>query len=99
MLNTSKDILNIILALSAGMLTIFICWVLYYVATTIKNAKEMVENINNKIKKIDMLIDTIQEKIDRTSSNIGLITEIIKKGIGMVGVFQEKCDKYKGKKK
>lgn len=83
MLSTSNDLLNIALTIFIGVLTFFICWCIYYLISIIRDVKKITRDASDKLKKIDEIIDKIHEKIDKTSSNIGLLTEVIKRGIGV----------------
>jgi hypothetical protein len=81
MFETSKDILNIALAIWTGVLTFFICWGIYYLVSIIRNVKEITDSVKDKLQKVDVIIDKIHDKIEKTSSNIGLLTEVIKRAI------------------
>lgn len=96
MLETSKDILNIALAVWTGILTFFLCWLLYYLIASIRNVKNITDGVKDKLKKVDEIIDKIHDKIEKTSSNIGLLTEVIKRGIG---AFLDTQNEKRGKKK
>lgn len=102
MFSTSNDLLNIALTIFIGVLTFFICWCIYYLISIIRDVKKITKDASGKLKKVDEIIDKIHEKIDKTSSNIGLLTELVKRGIGVfLNWREEKCcedDGYAGKK-
>lgn len=83
MFSTSNDILNIALTIFVGALAFFICWCLYYLIATVRDIREITKGAKEKFKKVDEIIDKIHDKIDRTSSNIGLLTELAKRGISI----------------
>lgn len=92
MLNTSKDLLYIILSISISFVTIFICWLFYYLISIIKDVREITDGVNDKVKKVDSIINKINEKIEKTSSNIGLLTEIAKRGISIFSNWKNNQD-------
>lgn len=92
MFSTSNDLLNIALTIFIGVLTFFICWCIYYLISIIRDVKKITKDASGKLKKVDEIIDKIHDKIDKTSSNIGLLTELVKRGIGaFLGWREEKC--------
>ncbi|MFH1187420.1 MAG: hypothetical protein V1688_01000 [bacterium] len=103
MFSTSNDILNIALTIFVGALTFFVCWCIYYLISIIRDVKKITKDASDKMKKVDEIIDKIHDKIDKTSSNIGLLTEVIKRGIGVFLNWREDkgcCeDEKKDKKK
>lgn len=103
MLTTSRDILNIGLTVFVGIFTFFICWCLYYLIASVRDIREITKGAKDKLKKVDEIIDKIHDKIDKTSSNIGLLTEVIKRGIGAFVNWREDegccAESKKGKKR
>ena len=98
MFETSKDILNIALAAWTGILTIFICWGIYYLVSIVRNIKEITDGVKEKLQKVDAIIDKIHDKIEKTSSNIGLLTEVIKRGIAAFMDWQKSDEGTENKK-
>ena len=68
------------------------------------NVKEITDGVKDKLKKVDEIIDKIHDKIEKTSSNIGLLAEVIKRGVGAFSEWQgcehenTKTQKHKNKK-
>lgn len=89
MLSTSKDIFYVGLIFCIGILTFFICWCMYYLISSIRDIREITKGAKDKFRKIDEIIDKIHDKIEKTSSNIGLLTEVIKRGIGAFMSWRE----------
>lgn len=80
MLETSKDLLYVALAVSALLLTFFLSWALFYIVSMLKRARDMVNGISDvvtsakeKIERLGSLIDTIEEKIKNSASYFPLL--------------------------
>jgi hypothetical protein len=75
MLQTSKDVLFIVLACAIGLFTIFICWAIFYMAMILREFKKIVGDVRKKIELVESLITTLKEKIEHTSSYMKLLVE------------------------
>lgn len=79
MFNTSQDILNIAkTAAVIGLSTITFIFV-YYLVRIIRELFKMVEEMRERINKVDDLIQSVKEKIEHSTSYLLLISEGIKK--------------------
>ena len=79
MLETSKDLLNLVIAFCVLWLTIFICWLIYYVAMIFRGVNQVIEKFNQTLEAITSFFTKAKEKIENFSSNIGAIIEAAKK--------------------
>lgn len=95
MLETSKDILNIVIAASIGVFTIFVCWTIYYFAQIMRSGFKMAKEMRDRLAKIDDAIAAFKNKIENSTSHIILIAEGIKK---LVEVIKERTEKKAEKK-
>lgn len=88
MLDTSKDLLYIVLTFCIALLTFFLCWALYYIVMMLKRGNEAltaitetVSSVKEKIERLEKLFDTIEEKVSHTASYVPLVfkgvTELI----------------------
>ena len=75
-LSTSQDLLYIVLALCILWFTVFLCWLLYQAARTLKNANEIVENLNHKLELITEAVRFIRDKMDTMSTHVGVVGKI-----------------------
>lgn len=80
MFDTSKDVLFIVLAVSAGVLTFFISWGLYYVVmllkktyATVKEVSDLIANIREKLDRLEQLFNAIEDKIKHSASYLPLL--------------------------
>ena len=77
-IETSKDILYIVLAFCVLWLSIFFSWLLYYFIGMARNFYRLVQGVTDTIKKADDLIKTVKEKVEHSASYIGIFAEGIK---------------------
>lgn len=102
--STSEDLLYIVLALCILWFTIFLCWLLYQAARTLKNANEIIENVTHKLELITEAVRFMRDKVDTMSSHVGVVGKVaaglVEKYV--VGKLTEKLDEKlesKGKKR
>lgn len=77
MLETSKDVLYIVLALCALWLTVFLCWVIYYVAMLLKQAYDFTKGARQTLIKFEALVDLVKSKLERSGSHLMLLVESV----------------------
>lgn len=94
MLQTSKDILFLTLALSSALITIFICWSLYYLLISIRDIRVVIKKARKKVDQLFTLIDRMKDKTEATAT---AATAISKAAIEVVDYVKEK--KLKKEKK
>jgi len=97
MFETSKDILNLVLAISIAAFTAFLCWLLFVITSTIKRALKimdeisaLVESIKEKVKRAEKLFDAVEEKLKNVSAVLPLVLTGINKLIDLVKTKNEK---------
>jgi hypothetical protein len=90
MIETSKDLLYVVLAFSVLWLTIFISWTLYYVIMMLRQANQLVGSFKEKVEKISQAVEKIRDKFDHTSAYIGLVGKAVEKLIDFVGERKKK---------
>ena len=66
-IESSKDILYIVIAFCILWLTIFISWMMYYCITIIKQVNEMVKDVRVKLNLIESFINLMKEKLEKSS--------------------------------
>ena len=99
MLETSKDALFMVLSLCILLVTIFICWVIYYVATIFREAKKAILDIRKKIELVEGLIKAAKEKLENTSSYVKLAVEGIETALHFIKARKEEEQHHPKKKK
>lgn len=104
MLNTSGDILNLILSLSIAVLTTFIAIALYYFIASIKKIHSVASGLERGIEKTEEVIDIVKTKINSTTSHLAIVSELAKQLMQFFsdnkkGGHNIKTEKVKKKKK
>ncbi|OGY41291.1 MAG: hypothetical protein A2Y67_00605 [Candidatus Buchananbacteria bacterium RBG_13_39_9] len=97
MVETTKDILYLVISFVVLLLTIFICWVIYYLAMILREVKKIVFDARKKIELVEAVLVTLKEKIEHTSSYMKLLVE----SAGNIVEFlkDRKAEKSKKRKK
>lgn len=90
MLETSKDILNITIAVAVFGVAFFLCWGMYYLNMTLKQVFRGAKEMRDRFRKIDDVVKSIKEKIDNSASYLFLIGEGVKKLVEVVGRYTER---------
>ena len=96
MFETSRDLLNIVIAFCILWLSIFIAWFIYYLAMITRQAFHIVKEMRDRMHKVDEIIKSIKEKIEHSTSYLALIGEGVKK---LVEVIKERTEKDKKKRR
>ncbi len=94
MIETSKDLLYIVIAFCILWFTIFLCWMLYYIAMILRQANKMIKDWRERISRIEEFFASLKGKFE----NVGPILEGAKKVIGFIKEREEKKTKRKKKK-
>ncbi|KPJ85536.1 hypothetical protein AMJ57_02755 [Parcubacteria bacterium SG8_24] len=77
-IETSKDLLFIVLAFCVLWLTVFLLWLLYYVISIVRDAEALVRQARNAVQKIDELAHAAHEKMERSAASFTLIAQAVK---------------------
>lgn len=81
MLETSRDLLFIVISFCVLVFTGFLVWVLYYLAMILKQTNEVVADVRRKLEAIDEILYAIKEKITLSAATISAVargvTEIL----------------------
>ncbi len=78
MLETSKDVLNIVLAVSIGSLAFFLSWALFYLVMTMRQVYRGVKSLKEKFDRVEEILTAFKEKIENSASYLLLIGEGVK---------------------
>ncbi len=97
MLETSKDLLLVVLAFCILWFTVFVCWGLYYFIAILRNFSKVTSSIREKLETVDKILKLVKEKLEKGSNQVAIIADSV---IKLVGFFMEKQGKpAKSKKK
>jgi hypothetical protein len=93
-IETSKDLLFIVLAFCILWLSIFLSWLLYYLIAIVRDAESLVRQVRHAVDKIDELAHAAHEKMERSAASFTLIAQALKEVVSWA--IKEKM--LKGKK-
>lgn len=101
MLENSKDLLYIVLSFSVLWVTVFLCWLIYYLVSILRNANEMVEELRERFRGIEDAIRSIRDKMEHATSTLSFVSEgvirliqyFIGRGKGPVETIEKKKKK------
>lgn len=79
MFETSKDILNIVLAISIASISFFFCWGLYYLVMSGRQVFKLISSLKERLDKIDEAVTAFKHKVESSTSYLLLIGEGVKK--------------------
>ncbi|MDD5109805.1 MAG: hypothetical protein PHI63_01140 [Patescibacteria group bacterium] len=87
MFDTSRDILNMVLAVSAIVLTVFLTMVLYHVYKILRDASKVTTSFREKLDLVDKILNLVKDKLEAGASHLGLIAD---SALKIVGFFMER---------
>lgn len=73
---SSQDILYIVLALCVLWFTVFLCWLLYQAARVLRNANRIIESLARKLELISDAVEFIKKRVDGLSSHMGVVSSL-----------------------
>lgn len=82
MIESSKDILYVVLAFAALWVAIFLCWTLYYVGRLIKNANEVLEEVREYGGRLDEAVRVIRDRMESVAGGMSVVATGITKVVG-----------------
>lgn len=94
MFDTSGDLLNIVLAASVIILTVFLSWTLYYLLQILRHANRVATSVRLKLVVVDRILDLVKDKLEKGASHLGLIAD---SAIKLVSYFIERQVERPGK--
>ena len=77
MFQTSQDLLFVVLSLSIFWFTIFLCWLLYQAARTLRNINKISEILIEKLELISEAVTFMRDKVDHLSSKMGVVSSML----------------------
>lgn len=75
MLDTSQDVLYITVSVCVAVFTVFLVWIMYYVAQISRQSNEMITDFREKIDELDAAVREMKDKLGTTIDNVGAIGE------------------------
>lgn len=78
MFSTSGDILNLVLAISIGALTVFLVALIYYVVASLRKVHQVINVVEKGVFKAEELVALVTDKIKGSSGYLILFAELAK---------------------
>lgn len=78
MLDQSQTVFWYVLSGSIGVLTIFLCWGIYYLVRMLRNAVYVVEKFTSVLQKADEVLDLAKEKMHSGGTYLAMAIEGVK---------------------
>jgi len=97
MLETSKDVLNIVLAISVLGISFFIAWSLFYLTMILRNLFKAVKEFKERLDKVDEAVTAFKNKIESSSSYLLLLGEGVKKLVEVMRKREKRREGEDGK--
>lgn len=72
MIETSKDILYLVIAFCVLWVTVFLCWMFYYVTRILKNANQIAEEFRSRLQMLTEGINYLRGKIESIHSLVSM---------------------------
>jgi len=95
-IQSSKDILFLVIAGCVLFFTIFLVWFIYYLAMIMRQVYIVIKEMRERIEKLNKVIRDFKEKIEHGASYLALISEGVKK---ITEVVRDRGKKSKSKEK
>jgi hypothetical protein len=84
MLSTSSDILNLALSVCVVILTGFLCFALYYFASSMRKIHLVVKKIEQGVAKAEELVESARAKFKNSSAYFTILGELAKRALEFV---------------
>lgn len=84
MISDTKDILYLVLAFCVLWFTIFVCWLLYYFISIMREARGMTKDVRERLGRIGAALEEIKEKFSSSLSIFSALADGVKYVVGHV---------------
>ena len=96
MLETSKDVLYLLIGFCLVWLSLWFSWIPYQIGRTLKNFNKTIESIQGIVNSLQEGVNTLK---DKTSGAAAYLTVLIKSGQQLMQMIQKKRKPSSSKKK
>lgn len=95
MIENSQDIFWVVLAFCVLWFTLFVSWMVYYMAMILKEARKIIKFFSTTLAKIDEVVSLVKEKLGQSAASFTLL---LKAGQEIMDFIKEKKGTAKKKK-
>lgn len=78
LIESSKDLLFVVLAFCVLWLTVFISWLLYYIISILRDTEALVSQVREAVGKIEEVAQSAHEKMERSAASFTLVAQALK---------------------
>lgn len=78
MIESSKDLLFLVLAFCILWLTVFISWLLYYAIAILRDTEHLIKHIRSAVDKVEKIADFMKDKVEGSAASLSLIAQAVK---------------------
>lgn len=96
-LESTKDLLYLILAFAVAWIAVFICWGLYELARLLRQANALVTDTRERVTRVERAVLSLKERLQSSAVSLGLLVEGGKSLLSFLQARKEKREK-RGKK-
>ncbi|MFH0853873.1 MAG: hypothetical protein V1891_00035 [bacterium] len=96
-IQTTKDIMFLVIAFCILLFTVFFAWLLYYFIAIIGDVRKITKSVEEKVEKVGKIIDMVKEKLDSSTTQFALLVGAVKEIIKIV--IEKRAVKKETKKK
>ena len=97
-IDSTKDLLFLVLSIVIVWIGAFICWALYEIAKMLHQANELIADTRDRISRVESVIMNIKEKLGSSMNYLGMLAEGGKSVLSFLRSAQEKKEKRRAKK-
>ncbi|MFH0857110.1 MAG: hypothetical protein V1860_04405 [bacterium] len=97
-IQTTKDIMYLVISVFVLFFTIFGVWLFHYLIKIARDAAKVVEKVEDKVEKAGKVIDLAKEKIDNSAGHFILVVQTIKELVKFIIERREKRQEKKAQK-
>ena len=90
MFSSSHDVLFLTISACVALLTIFICWGMFYLIAMTRNIFKIVKDARKTVDKVEGILDALKEKINSSASYLFIIGEGLKKIVEIAKAWHAK---------
>lgn len=77
-IETSKDLLFVVLAFCVLWITVFLLWLMYYVIAILRDAEGLIRQVKGAVQKVDTLANVVHDKMERSAASLTLVAQAVK---------------------
>ena len=74
-LDSTRDILFVVLAIAVGWVAVMLCWALFELATLLRKANRVVAETEQKIIRIEHGVMALKERVESSVNYLGILAE------------------------